>query len=78
MFVLRHAEKYSRLNQKGITWIYKYRIFEFKTSSQYIFAAHPTATQKIDSVVGNLELDSHAATTEAGNNCTVLAYTDRK
>ena len=60
-------------NQRGTT-----RIFEFKTSAQYICAAHPTEAQKIDFVVGNIDLDSHTDTTVAGKNCTVLAYTYRK
>ena len=29
-------------------------------------------------MVGNIELESHADTTVAGNNVTVLVYTDRK
>ena len=36
------------------------------------------ATQEIDFVVGNIELDIHADTKVTGNNCTVLAYTDQK
>ena len=78
MFVLRCTKKYSWLNQMGITLIYKSRIFEFKTSARYICAHHPTGTQKIDFVVGNLEIDSQADTTVAGKDCTVLAYTDQK
>ena len=78
MFLLRRAKNYCRLKQKGITQIYKSRIFEFKTSDRYICAAHPAATKRIDFVVGNLELDSHTDTAVAEKDCTVLAYTDQK
>ena len=78
MVVLRGAKQYSWLKQKGINRIYKSWILEFKNYAQYICAAHPMATQEIDFVVGNIELDIHADTKVTGNNCTVLAYTDQK
>ena len=58
--------------------IHKSWVFESKKSAQCICASHPTTTEKIDFVVGHIELDSNTDITVTVKNGTVLDYNDQK